>query len=92
MDQKEVKAKIGEVLHLPIIPVESWDNIADEVWIVRVNGTRLEHPTYFNSYRQTSVVFKAEKAGEYKVEVDARAAPPIPGEGPLWGWRIIVSE
>jgi hypothetical protein len=88
--QKEVNAKVGDVLHLPIIRAESIGNMAQEVWLVSVNGVALEPASYFTEAKQTSIVFKAEKPGEYKVEVCARGA--IPPRDILWNWNITISK
>jgi hypothetical protein len=63
--QREVRARVGEVLHLPIGPAQSR---RPTLYAVTVNGEAPRHPVYCNSLTATSFVFDTREAGQYEVE------------------------
>lgn len=63
--QDNVKAKVGDVLHLPLGPKSPGGPTA---CTVTVNGTSPERPEYSVSLKTVSYIFRAEQAGEFRVE------------------------
>jgi hypothetical protein len=66
--QQDVKAKVGDVLHLPLGPTWGARGGLPFLYTVTVNDEAPQHPVYCTSAARTSFVFDARKAGEYQVE------------------------
>jgi hypothetical protein len=86
--QKEVKAKVGEVLHLPVGPAS--EHLRPSLLMVSINGKAPECPEFYQSSKTDSYVFRAEKAGVYNVEVGPAL---VTGEGESdLTWKVVVME
>jgi hypothetical protein len=82
--QRDVRAKVGDVLHLPL--GSAWDT-RRTLYAVTVNGETPHNPVYCNSLTTNSFVYEARAAGEYEVEcrdwLDASSCR---------AWHITVAE
>jgi hypothetical protein len=83
--QVDCKAKVGEVLHLPLGPAMEYPGLYCKV---RINGKAPEVPFFSISSRTTSYVFSAQQAGTYRVEIKG---DPFFSPSPRV-WTISVSE
>jgi hypothetical protein len=85
-DQKEVPARVGDRLHLPLGPTLGARGGLPFLYSVTVNDKTAEDETYCEWAAQTWYVFKAVRAGEYRVESDAGL-----GEETHRLWHITVA-
>jgi hypothetical protein len=82
--QQDVQAKVGDVLHLPLVPPRGGQPTLYEV---TVNGAAPQHPAYCMSLARTTFVFEAREAGEYEVECRDWLS-----DHPPRLWHITVAE
>jgi hypothetical protein len=83
-DQQDVRAKVGDVLHLPL--GSAWGT-QPTLYAVTVNGEAPHKPVYCNSLTTNSFVFEAREAGEYEVECHDRL-----NDRSHRVWHITVTE
>ncbi len=83
--QENVKAKVGDVLHLPLGPKTPGGPSACPV---TVNGASREMPEYSVSLKTISYIFRAEQAGEFRVE----SMNPLDTHHESRRWTITVTE
>jgi hypothetical protein len=63
----EARAKVGEVLHLPLGPAA---DLPPLVYLrVEINGKPVEFPEFHTSLKSAAYVFRARQPGHYRVEV-----------------------
>jgi hypothetical protein len=82
--QQEVRAKVGDVLHLPL--GSCWGS-KQTMYAVTVNGETPQHPVYCMSVTTNAFVFDAREAGAYEVESRDRLSDAAPRV-----WHITVTE
>ncbi len=80
-DLEVVRAKVGDVLHLPLGPMRDHGDLPIP-YTVSINGKAPGDPVLFDSGNKTSYVFFADKPGKFDVES---------ADG-LRAWRVIVGE
>jgi hypothetical protein len=87
-DQREVTAKVGDVLHLSLGIADAGSGIPPHLpppfERVTVNGEAVEVPCYDQTGDTISYVFRAQQAGDYRLEVPVFGGPPRI-------WHITVS-
>lgn len=64
--QETITAKVGDILHLTLGPARVGDE--PPPCTVTVNGKTADAAAFFSTSKSTSFVFRAEQAGEYRVE------------------------
>jgi hypothetical protein len=88
--REDVTARVGDVLHLPLGPAtggaDHWQPIYFDV---TVNGEAPKDPSYLVALSAVTYVFRAERPGQYRVEV--RRTLPGDDKAPLV-WDITVTE
>jgi hypothetical protein len=78
--QSEVKAKVGDVLRLPLGPGSAQSQLG---WMrVTVNWKPVEHPDYVPGEETSSLDFHAQKPGVFRVEVRRAVVPRIGVQDP----------
>jgi hypothetical protein len=66
-DRDEVRAKVGEVLHLPL--GSPTDTPALVYLRVEINRKLVDYPEFHSTAKTVSYVFRARQPGRYRVEV-----------------------
>jgi hypothetical protein len=83
--EREVTVKVGKTLHLPVDAASEYTCVFRPV---TVNGKPPESPKYFQSDTTCSYIFRAERPGRYRVEVQRLSRP---GES-FRVWTITVTD
>jgi hypothetical protein len=75
--QSDVQAKVGDVLRLPLGP---GTNTAQLGWMkVTINAKPQEYPEFEAGEEASSLVFRAQQPGQYRVEVHREVVRRIDG-------------